>query len=195
MIAAAGFALNSLLLSGFNRIIRQPAASVQSDGQAYEAVDRPLEEDIGSFNGRTAIWKAAVTEMQKNKSILLLGTSPALAEQTIGQYEASQGRNLHNSFLQMLFALGVPGLILMLAFLVSVFIASFRVVFSPAPLPLAERILPAALLAVLVLCCMESYLLLYPDVYFANVWFVLLSGYLCRTAPKNTTEPLPAGAC
>lgn len=165
-----------------------PATTPIAQPESGFAVDRPIQGDIGTLNGRTAIWKAALTEMGKDKSILLFGTSAGLAEQVIGQYEVSQGRNLHNSFLQMLFALGIPGLILMLAFLAVTLIAAARVFFAPAQSVGAERVLPVALVAVLLLSCMESFLLLYPNAYFANVWFVFLSGYLCRIVSRNENE-------
>ena len=159
-----------------------PSAAPANQPATGFAVDRPIKGDIGTLNGRTNIWQAALTEIGRDKSILMYGTSAGFAEQVIGQYEVAQGRNLHNSFLQMLFALGVPGLILMLAFLFISLLVSARVFFAPALLGGAERVLPVALVAVLLLSSMESFLLLYPNAYFANVWFVFLSGFLGRIA-------------
>lgn len=165
-----------------------PVATPPAQPAVGFAVDRPIQGDIGTLNGRTAIWQAALTEIGRDKSILLFGTSAGLAEQVIGQYPVSQGRNLHNSFLQMLFALGVPGLILMLAFLAITLVAAAHVFFAPLQSVGAERLLPVALIAVLLLSCMESFLLLYPYAYFANVWFVFLSGFLCRIASWDKAE-------
>lgn len=201
-IAAASFGLNSLVLRGFNRITAPQAAQASVETQpsaettpatpaaTTTAVDRPIGEDIASFNGRTAIWQAAFTEMYRDKSILLFGTSAGLAEEVIGQYEAAQGRNLHNSFLQVLFALGIPGFALMLGFLLIVLIAAVRVFFAGEQPGDAERLLPAALAAILVLSCMESFLLLYPDAYFANFWFVFLSGVICRIAHDRRSNQI-----
>ena len=173
-----------------------PSATPANQPATGFAVDRPIKGDIGTLNGRTNIWQAALTEIGRDKSLLLYGTSAGFAEQVIGQYEVAQGRNLHNSFLQMLFALGVPGLILMLAFLFVSLLVAARVFFAPALLGGAERIRPVALVAVLLLSSMESFLLLYPNAYFANVWFVFLSGFLCQIAAgwdrketANTTQP------
>lgn len=157
---------------------------IQAEIVDTPTVDRPISQDIDSLNGRTAIWAAAFEEMRKDPSILLFGTSPALAEQVISQYEEAQGRNLHNSFFQILFATGVIGLVISIGFLICVFILSLRVYLSRDPALGAARVLPIALASVIVLSSMESFLLLYPDMYFANVWFTLLSGFICGTAER-----------
>lgn len=192
IIAIMSFGLNSLVLRGFNTIVAPQAAqastgvtadmetTTSTSDVAATVVDRSIVNDIGSLNGRTDIWKAAFAEISKDKSILLFGTSAGLVETVIGNYELHLGRNLHNSFLQALFALGIPGLVLMLVFLAYVFHASIRVFFADSLPSHAEQVLPAALVAIVVLSCMESFLLIYPGTYFANMWFVFIAGFLCR---------------
>ncbi|MEG1524369.1 MAG: O-antigen ligase family protein [Clostridia bacterium] len=194
-IAVISYEANSLIVRGFNTITSHYAvAHVPMENSESEtvqntesvspppAVNRPIVENIGSFNGRTTIWKAAINEIKKDKSILLVGTSPAFVEEIMSISGTLQGRNLHNAFLQVFVATGVIGALLVLAFLIVLMIASFRLFFSASAEKSADCILPALLVGILITALMESYLFLYPMAHFVNVWFFLVAGYVCRNA-------------
>jgi len=84
----------------------------------------------------------------------------------------------------------VSRLALMLVFLAVVLFTAGRIIFTSQQPGDAACVLPAALAAILVLSCMESFLLLYPDAYFANVWFVFIAGYLSRQGDKPKVAKL-----
>lgn len=148
--------------------------------------------DFSNFNGRTAIWRATLRGLLKNPSILITGATPLMAGPIMTPYfpkEAPYG-NFHNSFFAVLVSFGLPGLFLMLAFLVYLFVRGLRLIVHSL---FDERLLPARLLiSILVFgmgeSMMEQFLFVdgMPSVVW--VWFVLATGFTFCSA----REALPA---
>jgi O-antigen ligase len=137
--------------------------------------------DFGNFNGRTAIWSATLKGLAENPSLLFTGTTPLNAGQTMTPYfpkDAPQG-NFHNSFVAALVSFGLPGLLLILAFIVYLFVRSLRLI---ARSRFDERLLPARLLTSILVftlgeSMMEQFLFVdgMPSVVW--VWFLLAAGF------------------
>lgn len=159
-----------------------PADNESAPAQApsTEISSRDLS-DFGNFNGRTAIWSATLKGLVENPSILFTGTTPLNAGQTMTPYfpkDAPYG-NFHNSFVAALVSFGLPGLLLILAFIVYLFVRSLRLI---ARSLFDERLLPARLLTSILVftlgeSMMEQFLFVdgMPSVVW--VWFLLAAGF------------------
>lgn len=87
---------------------------VNEDGSlVIQNGQRSLGKDIFTFNGRTGIWKEAVRGVLRNPTILLCGTD-SVAE-VLAEEGRSNAPHTHNSYLETLYTLGLPGLLLALA--------------------------------------------------------------------------------
>ena len=91
--------------------------------------------------------------------------------------------NFHNSLLAVLIALGIPGLTLVLIFLVMLFIACARLSFRNLKDAgsLGTRIVPAVLIFTLAESMMESFLF---TGYMPNIvwiWFMIAAGFVFRS--------------
>ena len=171
-----------------------PAADETAPAQAptTEISNRDLS-DFGNFNGRTAIWAATLKGLSENPSILFTGTTPLISGQTMTPYfpkDAPQG-NFHNSFVAMLVSFGLPGLLLMLAFIVYLFVRSLRLIAHGL---FGERLLPARLLTSILVftlgeSMMEQFLFVdgMPSVVW--VWFLLAAGFTFCFAREVSKPP------
>lgn len=157
--------------------VKQAAAeAAQTEDNAVMTESRDLLKDLATATGRTRIWKEAMQSVLAKPSILLTGTTNHHTYETIPNLQQFDGR-LHNSFLQVLVALGLPGLILLLGFLVIVVIECVRVFFLREDLPLGERFLPAILAACMVIAMSESLFFLESKGVYSPLFF-LIAGYI-----------------
>lgn len=107
------------------------------------------------FNDRQIIWRAALRLLASEPEYLLTGTTtafaPALTNLYIapGDYTGRPFAHVHNIYLQTLISWGLPGLLLLGAFLVVFLRAAWRVMTRHA-LPLWERLTPVPTLYVMV---------------------------------------------
>lgn len=141
VLTAALFLASSTLFKAHNaqmiaQLSQQSQESVSDSGSASTAYlneagelqgsspQRPLNADIGSFNGRTAIWSAALHAMRDDPSILFLGTGSVGPKLTyyMGYYMG----NCHNTWLETLMEMGLPGLA---AFLIVTVVALWNAFF------------------------------------------------------------------
>jgi len=201
---------NIWVRQGFSTLASRVKAETASEAQAAELAPETDESapaqapsteisyrnlsDFGSFNGRTAIWLATLKGLVENPSILFTGTTPLIAGQTMTPYypkEAPYG-NFHNSFVAALVSFGLPGLLLLIAFIVYLLVRALRLLIRNF---YDERLLPARLLLsilVFALCegMMEQFLFVdgMPSVVW--VWFLLAAGFTFCSA----REALPASA-
>ena len=194
---------------GFSTLASRVKAETVSDVQAAEltpATDEssPVQapsaqisnrnlSDFSNFNGRTAIWSATLKGLVGNPSILFTGTTPLIAGQTMTPYfpkDAPYG-NFHNSFVAALVSFGLPGLLLILAFIVYLLVQSLRLITRNR---LDERLLPARLLTSILVftlgeSMMEQFLFIdgMPSVVW--VWFLLAAGFTFCSAREALTPP------
>jgi len=73
-----------------------------------------LADDMRTLNGRTVIWGSALRGIRANKAIALWGT--AYPGALIAAYGPYQVDHAHNSWMETLLRLGLPGLVLSLVF-------------------------------------------------------------------------------
>jgi len=73
-----------------------------------------LSNDLRTLNGRTGIWKAALTSLRDNPSLLVWGTE--YVGVMISVYHSAEVVHAHNSWMEILFRMGLPGLVMALIF-------------------------------------------------------------------------------
>lgn len=183
-----------------------PIIVVTEDGSQY-TLDEPEEESevhmtqsrdllpsLAKMGGRVRIWNDVLSLLRDNPEILLTGVS---AEKVLprmsGRMSFAYG-HLHNAFIEMLVALGIPGVLLMVAFLVLLAVRSVRLFFSgKEQASLADRFLPVILLACMVVAMLESIFFIMDQKIF-DVMFFVVAGYVthlslaCRAKTKKGVE-------
>lgn len=143
-----------------------------------EASQNSLIQDIGSLNSRTAIWKSSIQIIREDPKILVRGT-PFITELLTARH-TWRVAHTHNSWLDTLLGLGLPGLLCVLYFTGLALWNIFRVCF------IGKHSLPRRIIALLTLCLLisgvpENYLFFPPDSYpYANFVLFLCLGYLTQ---------------
>lgn len=142
---AAGIAVMAILFLGSQKLYSvhqkqmtqsvqqiQPAGGnepsqeeVQQQTQPAEQINvqRSFLQDMFSFNGRTAIWKAAVNGLAENPKIMVCGTDNVFA--VLSENLNFNALHTHNPFLEVIYVLGIPGLVLALIITVLAFRGAF----------------------------------------------------------------------
>ena len=174
-LAAGLFWMSETVYNANNqRLIHQ----MQASGQEFQINDQghitdgvtnqhSFKEDAGSFNGRTVTWKKVVDAVRGNQWLRLFGTS---------QFRKNIREDMahsHNSWLEMLVAFGLPGLLFSVVLTVEILIALARIF-----LFCRER---TRLVMALWVLCMLPIGVMEPFLFRTNHLgdlFVLTSGYL-----------------
>lgn len=135
-----------------------------------------LSHDMKTLNGRTNIWKASLQAVRDNKQLMLFGTE--YVDATISSYFTSSLTHTHNSWMEALLRLGIPGLLLALVFTGIAVCSAWVIVWS------RDTVIWKKILAVLTMCVMvagflEPYLFI-TNVYYHVVDFIFFfcTGYL-----------------
>lgn len=175
----------SLALRGVEAVSVQPAyAQEAASPEVVITEGRDLLKDLKTATGRTKIWKEAFDSIRANPSILLKGLSNQHVYDVVPNIPSIEGR-LHNSFLQVLVALGIPGLLLLLCFLTIIVGWAIRLFFmSPERAGLAERFLPAVLAACLFVSMAESFYFIESHGVYSPIFF-LVAGYVVVTGRER----------
>jgi O-antigen ligase len=164
-------------------------AGVKSDIKSVSSRDL---SDIGTFNGRTAIWLGVLKGLAENPRFLAIGTGSLVAGETMAPYfpENSPIGNFHNSFLDVLVSFGIPGLALALVFLILVVIASVRLSFTDLTNPdtLGIRVVPAILLFTVSESMLETFLFVGGSLNIVWVWFMFASGFVFRMLKNDSVQ-------
>ncbi len=141
---------------------------------------RGLFAELHTVGSRFVAWDGAMRGIAANPSILFRGTTyerVMVAVNPFVQRADVQLGNMHNSYLQVLMAAGLPGLILLMTWLVQIMRGSFRLALhADASIGTAERFLPAVLLASVIIGTMEA--LFFSGQYAADRIFFLVAGYV-----------------
>lgn len=147
-----------------------------------------LANDMRTLNGRTYIWKSALNAIRDNKKLALWGTE--YVGTVISVYNFFEVVHSHNSWIEALMRMGLPGLMMSLVFTV-------LSVWSAARLILSRRTeLWKKVIAMLTMCVMAAGFL-EPYLFITNVYyhvtdfaFFFLTGYLdywCRPGTRQKT--------
>ena len=138
-----------------------------------------------TFNARTGIWLAVLKGLMGQRRILAFGTTPLVSGEVMAEYfpEGSPVGNFHNSLLAILIAFGIPGLILVLAFIALLFVACARLSFRNMrdAGSLSTRIVPAVVIFALAESMMESFLFTGSMPNIVWIWFMIAAGYIFRS--------------
>lgn len=132
-------------------------------------------KSMKNLNGRTEIWDAAMRSLADYPSILLTGTERA--GEIISPYWKMNVQHAHNAWIQTLFQLGIPGL------LVALLLTGLAVWDGVTLLWRNDRLIPSCV-ALVTLCLMgcavmEPYLFtVYAQFHYFDFLFMLCLGYL-----------------
>ena len=161
------------------------AAADQKDNSDPASPQNSFLQDLPTLNNRTRIWASLLHAVQEDPSILLWGTNDMdeLIEEQIGRVS-----HAHNAWLEVLFYLGLPGLIISLCFTAQAAWSSIRLLFH-RQVTLEKKIISLLLLCLLVASTMEPSLFFTDKKWhFANFIFFLCLGYVSqwrRQLPKS----------
>lgn len=135
-----------------------------------------LVNDMRTLNGRTLIWKAALKAIRNDKKLALWGTEYSGTYITV--YSPIPVVHAHNSWMETLMRMGLPGLMMSLVFTALSVWSTAKLVLSP------ETLLWKKIIAMLAMCVMASGFL-EPYLFITNVYyhitdfiFFFLTGYL-----------------
>ena len=178
----AGFFLvaGKLYQRNNDRLLEEAAVDVLETDNPQNS----LAEDMRTLNGRTVIWKSAFSAIRDNKRLALFGTE--YSGTVISVYNHFEVVHGHNAWVESLLRLGLPGLLLSLAFTALAVASAAKLVLNPG----AE--LWKKILAVLTMCLMATGFL-EPYLFITNVYyhvtdfaFFFLTGYLDHWANQKT---------
>lgn len=146
------------------------------------------ESDIHTLNGRTVIWKAAVAGLKENEWIMLRGTE--YVDFIVSRSSPYRVVSVHNSWLEVLYQLGFPGLLVALILTVMAARNSILLLWrGDDPLKSCIALLTFCLLG----CAMlESYLFVGNEAgHYVCFLFLFFLGYLnewCTVRPKGSRK-------
>ncbi|MBA4347419.1 MAG: hypothetical protein C0413_01000 [Clostridiales bacterium] len=166
----------------------ESAADVTAPSPAEDLVITRDFSDADSFNGRTDIWRGIWNGLLQNPKIFLIGTGPTMANNAMLPYFPSINPvgPFHNSFLDVLVALGIPGLFLLLVFLAMTALAAIRLSLGRASdQPLMVKLLPAVMILVLAEGMMEDNMFLSTSLNILWVWLMISAGFVLRLSKKE----------
>ena len=175
------FASDALYEANNRRLIRQ----MESQGVEFRLNDQgvitdgvtnqgSLKEDAGSLNGRTETWKKILSAFRQSRELQIFGTS---------QFRKNIRKDIshaHNSWLDMLVSLGIPGLVLSLVLTAEILIALARTFLFCKN--------KARLVVALWVLCMLPIGFMEPFLFHTNHLgdlFILASGYLWSWGRKS----------
>lgn len=137
-----------------------------------------LAEDMGTLNGRTYIWKAAFTALQDNPAIKMWGTEYAAVE--ISYRNIWPVVNAHNSWIQILMELGIPGFLLAVVYTLVAIWNLWTLVWRKQE-NLCKKVVALLVVCILLASIMEIYLFTgETSGTYVNFVFFLSVGYLLQ---------------
>lgn len=152
----------------------------QQTGEASlitDAGQNSLLADLGTLNSRTHIWRACLRAIREDPMILVRGTPDI--ESLVANPHYSPG-HAHNSWLEILMGIGLPGLLFALVFTGMALWHIFRIFFFGSH-GLDRKIIALLALCLLISGILENYLFLGAEHYpCANFAFFLCLGYLTQ---------------
>jgi len=147
-----------------------------------------LSNDMRTLNGRTEIWQAALQAIRDNKRIALWGTEDVAP--AVSWYHRFPVVHTHNSWMEALMRLGLPGLLLALIY-TGIAVRSAWILAWNRHAEIWKKLLAMLTMCVMVAGFLEPYLFI-TNVYYHTVDFLFffLVGYLdfwCAQLPGRKT--------
>lgn len=141
-----------------------------------ESAQGTLSSDMRTLNGRTMIWKSALKAVQDNQKLALWGTP--YSGTVISVYNPFEVLHAHNSWMETLLQLGLPGLMLSLLFTAMSLWSAARLLLRKET-ELWKKIVALTTLCILGAGFLEPYLFI-TDVYYhvMDFLFFFCTGYL-----------------
>ena len=135
-----------------------------------------LMNDLRSLNGRTYIWEATLKAVQNDRSLKLWGTE--YSGTIISIYHWFDVDHAHNSWLETLMRMGIPGLVIALVFTALSAWSGAKLLLSQST-PLWQKIAAMLTLCIMATGFLEPYLFI-TNVYYhvTDFAFFFLTGYL-----------------
>lgn len=173
-----------------------PGSSVSVVSLSSESVDIPAPtahsvqgtfiNDLPTLNNRTLIWNVVFQKILQEPTILLWGI-----DDTTKIVNATGGEHTHNSWLEILVRLGLPGFLLCLFFTVQAVWSSMRLIFHPTQ-DMWRKIIALLLICLLVSSVLEPSLFFSEESWhFVDFLFFLCLGYVIQWRKQlsgNTTR-------
>ena len=187
VVMAAAFGA-SRVLYGWNqaRLLRQQAenaptavtaeAATPEEELVAEQYQGTLAGDMKTLNGRTHIWKTAKLGLEDNSRVKFIGTE--YVEMILTRYSDISIYHTHNSWLEALYRMGLPGL-------GAALVMTVLAVWSAAVVLWRNNDLWKSCVALLTLCLLgcamlEPYLFVVDvSYYYLDFLFLMCLGYLC----------------
>lgn len=135
-----------------------------------------LKDDMSTLNNRTKIWKAAISAVRNDSSLALWGTE--YPGTVISLYSPFETYHAHNSWLEALLRLGIPGLLLSLVFTALSGWSAVKLILNQN-VELWKKIIAMMTMCVMIAGFMEPYFFI-TDTYYHVIDFVFFfsTGYL-----------------
>lgn len=187
VVMAAAFGA-SRVLYGWNqaRLLRQQAenaptavtaeAATPEEELVAEQYQGTLAGDMKTLNGRTHIWKTAKLGLEDNSRVKFIGTE--YVEMILTRYSNITIYHTHNSWLEALYRMGLPGL-------GAALVMTVLAIWSAAVVLWRNSDLWKSCVALLTLCLLgcamlEPYLFVVDvSYYYLDFLFLMCLGYLC----------------
>ena len=135
-----------------------------------------LMQDMKTLNGRTHIWKAAVTALQDNPPLKIWGTEYVSIEISSRNYFPVA--HAHNSWMQVMMKQGIPGLLLSLVYTVLALWNILVLLWRPN-VALEKKVIAMLVLCILAASFLEIYLFGSDlNTFFAHYLFFFMLGCL-----------------
>lgn len=179
-IVLAGMLLAYKSLDWVKELLFLLASTVQRGDLVFLAADRDMTIAVDNMSGRGMIYSAILQVLREEPKVLLFGNLDLDVAAKISEVANYTYQHCHNSFLQVLMLMGLPGLLLVLWICVKLGLSVLKLLFAKDS-AMAEKLLALVPVYFLVSSLAES-LVFVPWMNLGwsllNFWFLLISGYI-----------------
>lgn len=152
---------------------QEEISDISLQGESHQGT---WKDDLKTLNGRDRIWKAAVDALKNEKNLKWWGTE--YVGLIISAYGYSQVEHSHNSWMEILMSLGIPGLVIAVIY-TGIALWSAAVVLLKGTVEYWKKIIAVLILCVLVASFLEPFLFYTKPYYqFVDFIFFFFLGYL-----------------
>ena len=194
LVMLAAFAAAVLLIlqitPAFNQVKLQgilPSAYAESPG-TVEVSNRGFDFTESMFTGRVKVWRTVFQVLREKPKILLVGSSKLGTMYRVNEILNWPYGHCHNMILQILMESGIPGLLLVLGFLIPILRNVGKAVLSPGT-PRWIRLIPAIMVALWVMDMDECFVWLRHGTFPMLPFQFVIYGILANYRPQDAEQP------